>query len=673
MQEEERYLKKTIELIGSNIADNLIEISKEQKKIDKTNEEISLNWLELEKVDLSRHKVDIEDSRRVIEYLKRNNKRLERQLGKPYFARIDFATENGTQKIYIGLGLVKDGNIPAVYDWRSPIASMYYDYDIGKAEYSCEDGIYEGEITLKRQYAIEDQKIKYFIDTSETINDEILQEVLSRNTSSKMKEIVATIQKEQNKLIRTESKRNILVQGVAGSGKTSVALHRAGYLLYKNKELTNEDIFILSPSSLFSEYISEVLPELGEENVLQGTFLNIAKAELNQKIHTREVLIDDLVSKKDNKTLASIAYKASFGFLEDLLDFLKNTFSKTFRPRTLSFATKEGEDPLFVFTQQEMEKLYYETYKDLEIYKRISYMSEYLIERFNLKKKEFLPIKERFSKMLYNFFPTTDFNKILSLFLLTKGIEEEKGNVCEYEDLAALLIIKEYVYGISIDSKVKYLIIDEMQDFTPAHFYIFNKLWNCPKLVLGDINQCLEKKLTKEYLHMLADYLQADLVELNKTYRSTREISIFCQNMIGLTDVVNANRSGEEPEIIKTKNQIGEIQNCIINNKERFKHIAVVCKTTAEAQQVYQELSQNFKIQLLTGRESQIEDKVIITTSAYAKGIEFDYVIIPYCDKDNYKDSLDQNLLYVAGTRALHKLTLIYSEEISPIIKTNIK
>ena len=549
MKEEQQYLDKTIKTINAEIGENIVEITRQQKQISVSRNELTMNFNDLDDEELSRHKVEIDEADKVVNVLKKNNAKLERQLNKPYFARIDFENQNKKESIYIGLGLVKNQKNILVYDWRAPISSMYYDYDLGQASYNCDEGVINGKISLKRQYQIEKQKLKLFLDTSETINDEILLETLSKNSSSKMREIVSTIQKEQNKLIRCDEMKNLLVQGVAGSGKTSIALHRAGYLLYKNKEMTNEDVFILSPSHMFSEYINQVLPELGEENVIHLTFENIAKSELNKKIHSRESLIDELLFNKNQNRLTAVAYKSSFEFLEELNLFLKDFYSKTFNAKTLSFYIKES-DPLFVFTKEEMEKLYYNTYKDLSIWKRVSYMSEYLIERFNLKKNEFLPIKERFSKMLYRFFPSTDPQEILNLFLSSKGISVNDS--CEFDDIAGLLIVKDYMFGLSTDIKAKYLIIDEMQDFTPAHFYIFNKIWNCPKLILGDINQCIEKTLTPEYLSRLSKFLDAEYISLNKTYRSTKEISSVCEKIINLKNIVKMNRSGEKPSLIET-------------------------------------------------------------------------------------------------------------------------
>ena len=669
MQEEEAYLNKVIQTINDQIANYELEITKQKEEKNLSKFQITDSYYELDQEEMSRHKVDIDESEKVIDLMKKDKTRLERQVNKPYFARIDFDSDSEKQKIYIGLGVVRGNGNSYVFDWRAPISSLYYDYDVDPASYSCEEGNIVGNISLKRQYAIENQKLKYYIDTKETINDEILQEVLSNNTSSKMREIVSTIQKEQNKLIRYDGNKNILVQGVAGSGKTSIALHRAGYLLYKNNEFSNKDIFILSPSNLFSNYISNVLPELGEENVIETPFMTIAKTELDKKVQTRDVFVDDLVTHKSNAKLSASAYKSSFDFVNDLKYFLENIYPKTFRAKDLSFSTPDSKEPLFLFTKDEMEKLFFETYKDLPVYKRISYMAEYLVERFHLRKKEFNPVKERFASFLYNFFPSTDLQKILNLFYSIHNIEENDSNFYSYDDIPALLIIKEYLFGLKVNIPTKYLIIDEVQDFTPAHFYLINKLWDCPKLLLGDINQCIEKNLTPTYLQMLAEYTNSELITLNKTYRSTKEISEFCQRIIGLKGVQNMSRSGEKPDIIKTENQVKAIKTLMFENAYKYKHIAVICKSSSEVNELYKELSKDIDIHKIQDSDSNFDFRFIITTPTTSKGIEFDYVIIPNADDKNYKDLLDRNLLYIASTRALHKLTLLHTNNLSNFVK----
>ena len=670
MKEEAKYLEKTIQAINEEMLDIEVDQKLQKKDIQKTKDIISSSFYEIDDEELSRYKVEIDAIERVLEVLERRKNILERQKERPYFARVDFLSNGKTENVYIGLSFVKGKDENLVYDWRAPISSVYYDYDVGPASYECSDGVVNGEITLKRQFNISNQKLNYFINTNETVNDEILQEVLSKNASPKMKEIVSTIQREQNKLIRCDETKNVIVQGVAGSGKTSVALHRAAYLLYKLKgKITSDEIFILSPSSLFSSYISDVLPELGESNVFETTFLNFAKNEIVDKISTREMLIEEIETEKKNDRIEEVAYKASFEFLDDLLEFLQTTFTNTFRAKELVFSASSEEEPAFVFTKEEMEKFYYETYKDLPISKRIDYMTDYLIERFNLKKKEFLPIKERFEKFLYKFFPVTDVKRVFDLFLSTKGFSANDSKVLRYDDVAGILIIQDFIFGLKTKMDEKYIIIDEMQDFTPAHFYIINKLWDCPKLLLGDINQCLEKKLSQNYLDRLAEYFNAEKIVLNKTYRSTKQIAKFCQKIIGLKDVVNMNRDGDDPKIIQTDDQVSEILKLIASDSERYKHIAVICKTIKEEKEFYEKLKKAIPIFKLTDSDNGYDYKVVITTPTASKGIEFDSVIIPNVEDENYNNELDKNLLYVSGTRALHKLSILYTNNLSRLIK----
>ena len=672
MQEEKIYLENVVNSIDKQINNLTLALFDLKKEESIPKEQMTLNFYDMDVEELSRQKVELDKIERIEDILIQNKNRLEVQINKPYFARIDFQEDGKSQKnkIYIGIGVVKNEKDVLVCDWRAPISSMYYEFETGKANYECEEGLISGTIDLKRQYVIENKHLKFYIDTNETINDELLQEVLSKNTSSKMKEIVSTIQKDQNKLIRANENKNMVVQGVAGSGKTSVALHKAAYLLYKNKDkIKNNDIFILSPTHLFASYISDVLPQLGEKAVAGTTFSTIAKSELNKKLQSRDAFVDELNEEKSAKRLKEISYKASFEFVDDLLNFLQNNISPLFKPQDLIFKTRKSQKPLFVFTKQEMEKLYYEIYKDMPVSKRISYMTDVLIERFNLKDNEFLPIKERFKNFLYNFFPTTNIQEILNLFYFSKGINENKMDYYTYDDIAPLLIVKDFVFGIELNFKSKYLIIDEMQDFTPAHFYIFNKIWQCPKILLGDINQCIEKKLTENYLNNLSKYFNADLLKLNKTYRSTKQISTLCNKIINLKDIINMNRDGQDPEIIKSSNQVEEILNKVKENEHLFKHIAIITKTSKEAHNLYEKLNKKMDINLITDTDNDISNKVLITTPTTSKGVEFDYVIIPNCDEQNYCDELDRNLLYISTTRALHKLTLITENKISKFLK----
>lgn len=675
MEKETSRLVLVEAAIDEIIAQLDVEKKEQQKFYNDTQKEFSEVYYECDDEQLSRYKIIISNTQNYIDTLDKKKHKLTLQKPRPYFARVDFKEKGAffDQKIYIGIGQVAKGSDQLVYDWRAPISSLYYNFDEGAAEYETPDGTIEGEITLRRQFGIENGKLKYYVDTNQNINDEILQQVLSKNTSVKMKEIVSTIQREQNAIIREESFKNILVQGVAGSGKTSIALHRAGYLLFKHKQdFTSNDVLILSPSNLFSSYVSEVLPELGEENVIETTFSHIAKTELKKPIESREKLIDRIYAAKNQTKLNEIAYKSSFDFLNDLLAFLKETYVGLFDPKDLVFKPKDAKEDqynAFTFTAEEMKKLYYEIFSTLPVNKRIDYMTDHLVERFGLNSNDAELIKPRFKSMLYRFFPIADIYKICNVFYARMGLTQQKFDEVPYEDVAALLVIKEFTQGLSHEYGVKYVIIDEMQDFSPVHFYFFNRIWDCPKIVLGDINQCIEKTLSKKYLLDLARFLKAKTIVLNKTYRSTRQISEFSQEIIGLKGVVNFSREGSEPRIIRTTSMQQTLLKLIKDSETKFGHTAIVCKTGDEVAKVSKMLRDLVKFEIIVGSDSSFDFPLVITTSSTSKGIEFDHVIVPFVDAENYHSSLDKNLLYVATTRALHQLEIVYEGRRSKLLK----
>ena len=676
MTQEEKYLNQVEKAMDEQIQALQTESKQSQEKyqaLQKQYTEAFYDEIDIE--ERSQYNQELADIKLHIDNCDLKQKRIAKQKSRPYFARIDFKQdgENTSQKIYIGFSRVAQEGQSLVYDWRAPICSMYYDYDVGKASYQAPDEVIKGEVTLKRQFGISNGKLEYYVDTDQNINDEILQQVLSKNASTKMKEIVSSIQKEQNAIIREEKYKTILVQGVAGSGKTSIALHRAGWLLYKRRgELTSDDILILSPSNLFSSYVSEVLPELGEDNVIETTFSHIAKTELKKQLVSREKLIDEIYKDKDQDKLNEIAYKSSFEFLDDLLDFLNNVYAKLFDPTDLKFEPKgaaENAYNAFVFSKEELKDLYYNAFGTLPVNKRIEYMVDYLSERFALNPQQTELIKPRFKNILYKFFPIDDIYKICNVFYARKGLKQPSFKDVAYEDIAPLLVIKEFTQGLKNQYAAKYVIIDEMQDFTPAHFYFFNSIWQCPKIVLGDINQCIEKTLSKKYLLQLARFLKAKTIVLNKTYRSTRQISEFSEHMIGLKNVVNFSREGSEPRIIKTSSTERALLKLLNENFGKFGHTAIVCKNSGEVKKIADMLNGKVKFEILVGADLTFDYPLVITTASTAKGIEFDHVIVPYATAENYHSSLDRNLLYVATTRALHQIEFIYEGRKSKFLK----
>ncbi len=676
-QKEKDYLKRTIKVCQNKIVLTNEKLSRVREEFDKEKKYLSDNYYYLDKEgSLSKKFSDISMLEENAQELDVQIRRLETQVKSPYFARIDFTPYGNktTQNLYIGINNVLDGTKVLVADWRAPISSMYYDFSLGEGFFATEQRKVSGLISLKRQYKIEDGQLVSYFDTDLTINDDILKEVLSKNSSSKMKQIVSSIQKEQNAIVRTEKFDNILVQGVAGSGKTSIALHRAAYLLYKHrKTLKSSDIIIISPNNIFSSYISEVLPELGENNLAETTFDNIMRVEIHQPCQSREDMLDEIATNPTQKKLDEISYKASFEYLDDLLNFLSGPLSETFTPKTLSYllGINENDEKIeIVFPEEKTRELFFDTYRDLTIYERINKIAwQYAMvftERRHYNKEQFKGLRDRFKHILYNFLPIKDINKLFEIFLARHGLSSSKSKTISYMDKGALLAIKHYLYGFEHDFSAKYLIIDEMQDFTPVDLYLFKKLWSCPSIILGDINQCIEKCLGEEYLTETSKILKAELVELKKTYRSTKEIAAFAHNLIGLKDIEYVNRNGEDPKIIKSNDQVNEIAK-IVSENSHFDHIAIVCKCKKECLELAKALKGKVDFKIINEPEDY-NNKVLLTTCATAKGIEFDCVIVPNADANNYSNSLEKNILYVSSTRALHKLYFIYSAELSKFL-----
>ena len=678
---EKEYLAKTLNVIENKIQENKEKLKNAQAKLKHDISDLSENFYEASGDNgdgIATAYVNMTGIENLQNELDKSIKRYTLQKNNPYFARIDFKLDGKqkTQNIYIGIGTVTDDQKLYVADWRAPISSMYYDYNLGQAQFSIDGQPYQGQLTLKRQYKIENGQLLSYFDTDLTINDEILQEVLSHNASSKMKQIVSTIQKEQNKIVRQEKNENILIQGIAGSGKTSIALHRAAYLLYKHRgQIKSSDILILSPNNVFSSYICEVLPQLGEDNLVETTFAQIARSELKRPIQSRESMLDEIAQNPKQEQLNEISYKSSFEYLDSLLRFLKGPFLETFSPKDLSYVVKEDLEnnvETIDFPAEQTKQLFFKTFKGLDLYERINKIAwQYAMvftEERHYTKEQNKALRDRFKNILYKFLPIRDIDKIFEIFMAREHLKFNKRTSIAYMDKGTYLAIKYFLYGFEHDFSAKYLIVDEMQDFTPVDIYLFKKLWSCPCIVACDINQCIEKNLPTEYLQLTADFLGCKLIELNKTYRSTKQIAKFTSSLIGQSNTKYVNRNGEEPAIYQTSDQAQTICELIENECKKFEHIAIICKCNREAEGIYKKLSKLINCTLLNQPEDY-NNRVLITTCATAKGIEFDAVIIPNATSENYKNTIDKNILYVSSTRALHKLFFTADKEPSHLLK----
>ncbi len=599
--------------------------------------------------------------------LKKEISRLTKQKKNPYFGRFDFKSDDENEKssYYIGLGLIQnETNQNLVLDWRADICSLYYDDKVGKTSYSCTDGDINGQVSLKRQFKIDNGELKYYLDSNMVIDDDILMEQLSQNSTSKMHDIVSTIQKEQNVLIRDEDFKNTIVQGVAGSGKTSIAMHRVSYLLYKYRNtLKSEDILILSPSELFADYINDVLPALGEEKPYTTTFSSLAKRLLELPFESREAMLDRVISKQNQKDFENIAVKSSFEFLTELKNFLYNDICNLFVPNSMAFGD-------VIIQSDEMKEIFFNKLKHISIHKRIDVIAESIAEKFKVPASAKEDLIKRAKKLLYDKFVTTDVVKIYNLFLRNIGLDEIES-IGAY-DIAPILLIKENLFSLKDTFQARYVIVDEMQDYTPCHFYLFEKIWDCAKLYLGDIYQSIDRTLTSTYLQNLASLTKSTIKYLDKSYRSTMQISVFSQRILGKHIADNVNRNGDEVEFIKAKDCTTALEKIIENRKNsesgKKQTIAIICKTKEQIKQLQKESGVIKKFKVLDNDTTVTNSKYIITTPAQAKGVEFDCVLIPYANSKTYQNELDKNLLYVASTRALHNLYFVSDDSPSKFL-----
>ena len=643
-QKEEKYLenvKKLADLCTYNVN---VQIDKQKKEIFEIKQYIwndckSLSDLEygnlLNDTDA---KVNWTNSRikQMIKYqhIKQN----------PYFGRVDFKTEDEVIKVYVGIYGFNYENCNYIFDWRTPIASLFYDYGIGKAKYEAPIGPINGDIILRRQYKIENGTIERIIENEININDEMLQEVLSNNSSDKMKNIVTTIQKEQNEIIRDTSNKYMIIQGVAGSGKTSVALHRIAYLLYKEKNLSYSNILIFSPNDIFTEYISDVLPELGERNVLNTTFNDLLEQYL-KKFGKLEKFSDFLERVYDNNI------KSDYIFNRYELDCFIQSYIKS---HIFYKNINVGDE---MFNKFELNDLLLNKYKKLPLLERISNLAEYLCNKLNVsirknkKKIENIIISELGISLDPVF--------IFSEFLKEKKKEKEMTNTIYYEDLEYIIYIYFELNGYPYNSNIKHVVIDEAQDYSELQFYILRKCFEKAYFtILGDVNQAINPFCQYKSLEELSDVFSDGYkyIELNNTYRSSPEILDYSNMILGINNIKSIRLSNGFP--VKRYNNNESVDEILKNiqyiYEHGFKSVAIITKNSAETNNLYNKLvKKNIKYSFTKNMIKK--DCVSIMPSYLAKGLEFDGVII-YNDINNKYTEEEKKLHYVAITRAQHIL-----------------
>ena len=584
----------------------------------------------------------------------------------PYFGRIDFKEDNlDTRKVYIGIANVEKDLDYIIYDWRSPIASLFYDYSKGKAKYTAPDGEIKGEILLKRQYKIEGKKLLRVFDNNLNIVDDMLQEVLSSSSSDKMKNIVNTIQQEQNEIIRNISNKNLIVQGIAGSGKTSVALHRIAFLLYKIKNLKSSNVLIFSPNKIFSEYISNVLPELGEENTSETTFSEFASHYIKEfkNVESFSDFIEKYyTNKRDDEDL--IRFKLSNKMIKVIENYVQE-IDKNIK------IIDNIETKFSLIEKEYLNYLLKDRYNKMPIFERMDYMAEHLCNKLGLiskkdkisitkKIKEVLSIKPDYKKLYKDLFISdsfsSSFNKSIDLKLNSK--------VINYDDALCFIYLKGLLNGFPYSNLIKQVVIDEAQDYNEMQYIILTKIFKRASFtLLGDVNQTINPYQKYDSLEVLKNILDGNTkyVELSKTYRSSKEIIEFTNKILNLKHV-SAIRKEESVPVIKRYDD-KYLKNDINYLKNKYKSLAIITKDMLDAIKLYDLLKDDYKdISLVANNTSKFNRDLIIIPSYLSKGLEFDSVI-SYTSKNNLYTKKEKYLYYVVLTRCQHEL-IVYNNSL---------
>jgi len=590
----------------------------------------------------------------------------------PYFAAITFRYEGEEEEetYYIGIGDFSPSKVeePLVCDWRAPISSLFYDYDVGKASFKAPVGEIFGELIRKHQYKIKNGKLLYMIDSDIVINDDILQKELSMNANARLKSIVTTIQKEQNAIIRNEKDKILVIQGCAGSGKTSVALHRVAYLLYHHrKQLNAKQVLILSPNPVFSEYISHILPELGEENILEMTFDLYAYKELKKYKDTedRYVYLERLLTLPEQEAWeyqAKVAEKQSKDYVLELNEFVLFLEDSLMNFRDFNYKKIHRKE-------HELRTLFYDKFPDIPILERIKTIAEYIIdEEETLSGKELDPLeREIIMDKLERMYESKDFYVLYNRFLEESGRKtiRETAKAIPYEDVYPLLYLKHLLHGSVKHSGIKHLIVDEMQDYSYMQFLVLSKIFSCPMTILGDREQqAAPGKLDTQTLCKEIFGKEARLLTLKKSYRSTSQITRFANRIARIEGEEAFERPGKEPEWILSENE-ADMQEKIIEKltKEQtdsFETAAILTTTEEQAERLYIALKDKLNVNMLSPDSSKMEKGIVITTFYLAKGLEFDSVHVAYAPEEEKLTEYQRQILYIEATRALHELT-VYS------------
>ncbi|CAM3202070.1 RNA polymerase recycling motor HelD [Leuconostoc rapi] len=769
--DETQYLDKTLQAMEQSLAATAAEIKQTNKSIDS----VAQNWSDVRlKTDTYSGIVEtaasIRQQQQMLSERENSKTRAERrvatltkQIEKPYFARIDFsetASQNGeVETIYIGLGsFSNEKNQFLVYDWRAPVASIYYDGGIGKVSYLTPDGTQQADVRLKRQFQIEDGVIVTLFDTEEAIGDAMLMNALSGESSTKMKSIVTTIQKEQNKIIRNTAADLLFVQGAAGSGKTAAVLQRVAYLLYRYRgKLTSGQVVLFSPNQLFNDYIDNVLPELGEQNMVQMTFYQYASRRLpKMAVETlQERFEHDQTAENINRAKGSLAmFHAVTAYAEHLnqtdmkirnlmfrgapliskarISEIYYQYNENYKLGQRLEATRDtlmrilsahiGQELRKDWVELAIENLSKQEYDELvgagqvrvgdneetdaaartrqvqlgEGPKEREFASEKAERHFlakqivtqslkplarQIRRANFLNINAQFIDFLrhaHHYFDLKAFNMTEASWLahVETIVAALKQKQLSLTDTTLYLYLYDLMTGKKGERDIRFLFIDEIQDYTPFQLAFLKFSFPRAKFtVLGDLNQAIFTKDNATHLQddfsSLFDPERIEQVKLTQTYRSTQQITDFTKYILRDGQDIDAfNRDGDKPMVYTLPSEsdmLVKLQQQLTQHTLNHDTTAIITKTRDDAQQLAAQLDSQ-SVTLIQSENQRLAKGAIIVPSYLAKGLEFDAVIIWHADNTRYGDDSERRLLYTVASRAMHTLTLLAEQHTTQLL-----
>ncbi|MBV4438830.1 HelD family protein [Clostridium tyrobutyricum] len=663
--------KKVVDFILKYREKNLEEYrDDEDKKIDYFNHEIFVKEEQFKLIDMKLKQFTIlKDS--------------------PYFGKIDFVDKYGEEIIYIGrFGVTSEDEYePIVVDWRSPVSSLFYEGKLGDVEYTAPEGREKANILSKRQFIIKDGKLKGMFDSSLNVKDEILQAVLSQNSNQKLKNIVMTIQKEQDELIRQPRKSIMVVNGAAGSGKTTIALHRIAYLLYNYRAELKGKVLILGPNSIFMDYISTVLPSLGEEGVMQTTFREFASgiAGIDNILDFKEYMEDILWNKNNFKD--EIMYKRSTEYINDLDSLISDIENNYFKVEDVKFYDE------IIVKKSEIQDMLNIHFKYMPLFKRSDRIIRVIYSKIRDKRNKIVrKINEDYKKSISNLAESELNTRATNLEFRRKNaiknvieevikVKNEKlswfknpdiiniyndfnnNHKIIYEDLAPILYLKIKLEGLKYNLNLRHIVIDEAQDYSSLEFIVIKQITNCKSFtIVGDTNQRIipvSDKCDMMSLKKIFNNEHIKYFSMKTSYRSTSQIIEYANKYLDNSiDSISSVRSGKEVKDIQVhgiNDLIDNIVNDIVQLKQDgYESIAVVCRSMREVKLIDGFLKNKIHIDTFD-RENMIYSKgEVILPSYFAKGLEFDAVLM--IDNFSISSQNENKLKYIMATRALHQL-----------------